>query len=90
MDQHPVETTVRRNLFTRILLMFLMALAYSVSGTVLFIVAIIQIGFTLFTGAPTPHLSSFSRSLGLYFRQIVSFQTFLTEELPFPFDDWPS
>jgi len=90
MDQHPVETTVKRNLWSRLLLMILMAIAYSLSGTVLFIVAVVQIGFALFTDAPNPHLFSFSRSLGVYLQQIVSFQTFLTEELPFPFNDWPS
>ncbi|MCX7175271.1 MAG: DUF4389 domain-containing protein [Proteobacteria bacterium] len=90
MDQLPVETTARRSLFTRILLMILMAIAYSLSGTVLFIVAVIQIAFTLFTDMPNSHLIPFSRSLGLYFQQIVSFQTFVTEELPFPFNDWPS
>lgn len=90
MDQHPVETTAKRSLWTRLLLMILMAIAYSLSGTVLFIVAVIQIGFALFTNAPNPHLFSFSRSLGLYFQQIVKFQTFVTEDLPFPFNDWPS
>ena len=90
MDQHPVETQARRSLWSRLLLMILMAIAYSLSGTVLFIVAVIQIGFVLFTDAPNPHLFSFSRSLGLYFQQIVQFQTFVTEELPFPFNDWPS
>lgn len=90
MDQHPVETTARRSLFTRILLMILMAIAYSLSGTILFIVAVIQIAFVLFTDMPNSHLMSFSRSLGLYFQQIVNFQTFVTEELPFPFNDWPS
>lgn len=90
MDQHPVETQARRSLWSRLLLMILMAIAYSLSGTVLFIVAVIQIGFALFTDAPNPHLFSFSRSLGLYFQQIVHFQTFVTEELPFPFNDWPS
>lgn len=90
MDQHPVETTARRSLWTRLLLMILMAIAYSLSGTLLFIVALVQIGFVLFTDAPNPQLSSFGLNLGRYFQQIVSFQTFVTEELPFPFNDWPS
>lgn len=90
MDQHPVETGPRRGLWTRVLLMILMAIAYSLSGTILFIVAVVQIAFVLFTDAPNPHLISFSRGLGLYFQQIVNFQTFVTEELPFPFNDWPS
>ncbi len=90
MDQHPVEPVLKRSLWSRLLLMILVAIAYSLSGTVLFIVAIIQIGFALFTDAPNPHLISFSRSLGLYFQQIVNFQTFVTEGLPFPFSDWTS
>jgi hypothetical protein len=90
MDQHPTETTPRRNLLTRAFLMVLMAIAYHLSGTVLLIVAVIQYAFALFGDGPNPHLFAFSRSLGLYFQQIVSFQTLVTEELPFPFNDWPS
>lgn len=90
MDQHPVETKPRRSLGTRLLLMILMAIAYSLSGTILFIVAVVQIAFVLFTDSPSQHLLSFGRSLGVYFQQIVSFQTFVTEDLPFPFNDWPA
>lgn len=89
MDQHPVETTVKRGLWNRLLLMFLMAIAYSLSGTVLFIVAVMQIGFVLFTDAPNPNLTAFGRGLAAYLRQVASFQAFVTEELPFPFNDWP-
>ena len=90
MEQFPVETNVRRSLWTRLLLMILMAIFYSVSGTVLLVVAVIQIGLVLFTDAPNPHLIAFGRNLGTYFKQIVTFQTFATEELPFPFSDWPA
>jgi hypothetical protein len=30
------------------------------------------------------------QSLGRYLRQIVDFVSFATEEVPFPFSDWPS
>ena len=90
MDQHPVETPVKRSLGSRLLLMILMAIFYSLSGSVLFVVTVIQIGFVLFTDEPNPYLMSFGRNLGTYFKQIVSFQTFVTEELPFPFSDWPA
>jgi len=34
-------------------------------------------------------LVSFGRSLALYLQQIANFLTFTTEEVPFPFKDWP-
>lgn len=90
MDRHPTETTGRRNLWTRGLLMILMAIAYHVSGTLLFIVAVVQFAFMLFSESPNPHLLAFSRSLGLYFRQNVNFLTFVSEDVPFPFSEWPT
>jgi hypothetical protein len=35
-------------------------------------------------------LRAVGRSLGLYLRQIADFECFATEELPFPFSDWPA
>jgi len=32
----------------------------------------------------------FGRSLGRYLQQIAEFEIFATEEMPFPFNDWPS
>ncbi len=90
MDPHPVETAARRNLLVRGLLMILMAVAYHVTGTLLFVVAVVQFAFTLIGESPNPHLLSFGRSLGSYFQQNVNFLTFVTEEMPFPFKEWPS
>lgn len=90
MDQHPTETKGGRSLWVRGLLMLLMAIAYHVSGTLLFFVAVIQFGFMLFNDSPNRHLLSFGRSLGLYFQENVNFLTFVSEEAPFPFNDWPT
>jgi hypothetical protein len=35
-------------------------------------------------------LRSFGGALGRYLGQIADFATFRTEELPFPFSDWPA
>lgn len=90
MDQHPVVSTEKRSLWLRVLYMLLMTLAYQVSGAILFLLAVTQFIFSLFAGQPNQHLTSFARSLGLYFQHIVNFLTFVTEEIPFPFSDWPS
>jgi hypothetical protein len=70
--------------------MLLMGLAFQVSGTVICIVTVIQFLLVLLNDKPNARLVSFGRSLGRYLQQIVNFLTFATEELPFPFNDWPT
>lgn len=91
MSQDSVITTEsKRNIWVRGLYMLLMALAYQISGTLMFIVAIFQFLATLINDTPNIRLLSFGRNLGRYFQQIVYFLTFASEEVPFPFNDWPS
>lgn len=80
----------RRNIWVRGLFMLLMLLVLHVCGTVLFVVALIQFVVVLANDAPNQRLAALGRNLGSYFRQIVNFLTFVTEEVPFPFSDWPA
>jgi hypothetical protein len=82
--------TNKRNILIRGLYMLLMLFAFHVSGTVLCIATAIQYVMMLLSGTPNVRLVSFGRSLGRYLQQIADFQTFATEEIPFPFNDWPS
>lgn len=79
----------KRALLTRFLFMLLMAMAFHVCGTVLAIVVIVQFVVVLLNDHPNERLVSFGRNLGIYLRQIVDFLTFASEEVPFPFNDWP-
>ena len=90
MSEYPVTTTSRRSIWVRGLFMVLMAMIYQLSGTLLFIVAILQFLFVLVGGMRNVRLLSFGRSLGRYVQHIVRFLSFDTEEMPFPFSDWPS
>lgn len=91
MSQNPLVTTNKpRTIWFRALYMLLLAFAYHVSGMVLFLITVIQFVVTLLTGARNERLSSFGKSLGIYLQQIACFLTFSTEDLPFPFKDWPS
>ena len=90
MNDNPVATTDPRNIWMRGLFMLLMALAYQVAGTLLFIVAVFQFVMVLLTAAPNKQLVEFGLSLGRYFQQIVNFLTFSAEQIPFPFSVWPS
>lgn len=80
----------KRNIWMRALFMLLMAFVLHVCGTVLFVVAVIQFVIVLLNDTPNARLLSFGRSLGNYLRQIVHFLTFATEEIPFPFSEWPA
>ena len=80
----------RCNIWMRGLFMLLMALAYQVTGTLVLVVAVLQFVMVLLTDAPNDRLVSFGRSLGRYFQQLVNFLTFATEQIPFPFSEWPS
>lgn len=90
MTENSDTTTSKRNLWARGFLMLLMAFAFQVSGTVMFVVTVIQFVLMLLNDTPNARLVSLGSSLGRYMQQIINFLTFATEEIPFPFSDWPS
>ncbi len=90
MNEDPIDATAKRNIWLRGLLMILMALAYQLASTLLFVVALIQFVLALVSDAPNPRLMAFGRSLGRYQGQNANFVSFAADEPPFPFADWPS
>jgi hypothetical protein len=90
MNEDPTTGLEKRNIWLRGLLMILMGLAYQLASTVLFFAAIIQFVFALFSDAPNPRLAAFGRSVGRFLSQIANFVSFASEEVPFPFTDWPT
>ncbi len=91
MDDYQVSTTPpKRSIWLRVLLMLVLALAFHLCGTVLLFVALIQFVLSLLNGAPNARLQRVGFSLGRYLQQLVNFLSFASEELPFPFSDWPS
>jgi len=90
MNSSPDTPAKKRTIWVRGLFMVLMSFAYHLSGTLLFIVAILQFAMTVVTKTPNARLLSFGRNLGRYLQQIAHFLTFFSEEIPFPFSDWPS
>lgn len=90
MNDTPDTPTIRRNIWLRGLFMLLMGFAFQVSGTVLCIVTVIQFVMALLSDTPNVRLVSFGRSLGRYLQQIANYLIFATEDMPFPFSDWPA
>lgn len=90
MNENSVVPDNNRNIWMRGFFMLLMALACHASVTVLFIIALIQFVIMLINDTPNKRLVSFGRSLARYLQQITNFMIFATEEIPFPFNDWPT
>ncbi|MBI5891009.1 MAG: DUF4389 domain-containing protein [Nitrosomonadales bacterium] len=90
MTEHAEVPHNKRNIWIRGLFMLLMGLAFHVCATVLGFVVVIQFAMALLNDAPNARLVSFGRSMGNYLRQIVNYLTFATEEMPFPFNEWPA
>ena len=89
MHDTPTPAT-RCNIWIRALFMLLMALAYHVASTVLWFVAVIQFLIALVNDKPNDRLVSFGRGIGRYLQQLTNYLTFATEDVPFPFSDWPT
>ncbi|MHB1201469.1 MAG: DUF4389 domain-containing protein [Polaromonas sp.] len=89
MTDNALVTIPPRKLWLRALLMLLMGVAFQLATWLLVAVALLQLGFAIFTDASNPRLQGFGRSVGRYLAQIAAFVSFATEALPFPFSDWP-
>ncbi|HEY6094793.1 MAG TPA: DUF4389 domain-containing protein [Gallionellaceae bacterium] len=85
-----IDAGSKRNIWLRALFMLLMGLAWHVSSTLLFFVTLFQFILVLLNDTPNDRLVAFGRSLGRYLQQIALFLTFASEEIPYPFGDWPT
>lgn len=54
------------------------------------VVTVIQFVIVLVNGSSNERLIVLGRNLGSYLRQIAHFLTSATEDVPFPFSEWPA
>ncbi|MCG8509500.1 MAG: DUF4389 domain-containing protein [Rhodospirillales bacterium] len=73
----------------RLLYMILFGIVFEVGKFVGLVVAVVQFLFKLFSGQPNRALQAFGYSLSEYYRQIVAFELFKTEDKPYPWAEWP-
>ncbi len=73
----------------RIFFMILFGMISRIAEILLFTIAVIQIFFTLVTGARNARLLRFGGQLSAYIKDVFEFMTYNTEVKPYPFSDWP-
>jgi hypothetical protein len=83
-------TAPQHSLWMRFFYMLLMGLAFHLAAWVLGLLAIVQLAMAAFAGGPNPRLQTVGAGLGRYFGQLARFLTFQSDDLPFPFADWPT
>jgi hypothetical protein len=89
MDAKIQQSLTDKNKWQRILYMILFVIAYSIAEMVLTVVVIVQALIVLFTDKKNPKLLQFGGQLSSYVYQTFKFLTYNSEEMPFPFGDWP-
>jgi Domain of unknown function (DUF4389) len=84
-DRSPSRATWMRGLF-----MFLLLLAFGAAQGVLWLLAIVQFVWMLFSGEANVNLARFGKSLSLWLAELARFVSFASEVKPFPWAPWPS
>jgi hypothetical protein len=85
----PASDTNHRELLARILYMVVFGFAFWLASIVLGLAAILQLLMVLFTHERNEHLTQLGSGLAAYVAAIVLYLTFVSDEPPFPFADWP-
>ncbi len=73
----------------RALCMILFWIVLRISLLVTGVLAIVQWVLAWFEDDPNPQLAKFCRRLALYQKQLLDYLTFISNDKPFPFRDWP-
>ena len=73
----------------RLVHMILFVVVFNVAELVVAFVVVVQFAFKLITGEANQQLAEFGDGLAAFFRQMIAFLTFRTDDKPFPFAPWP-
>lgn len=83
------ESRPQESVWVRGLYMLLFVLIYAVAEIVVVATACLQFGWVAATEERNPRIERFSVGLSEFVYQVVCYWTFVSEERPFPFSDWP-
>ena len=83
------ENVSRRSIWLRFCFMVIMCMAFGIAEVIVTAVVAFQFCSSLFTGQTNDQLIRFGRNLARYLQQITVYLTFATEDVPYPFMDWP-
>ena len=75
-------------IWMRGLVMLVLGLLFRLAATVLWVMAVVQFLWMLFSGDKNALLVDFGRDLGDWMAKVARFQSGASEDKPFPWDKW--
>jgi len=89
MDEKLKANMKDQSIWQRLLFMVLFAVIFNIAEFVALAVAVVQFFMRLATGRANIELQTLGPRLGQYVQQIAAFETFATEQRPYPFAPFP-
>lgn len=90
MDQALKEKLTAKDKWLRLVYIFLFLLINYFVHIISLAISAFQFISNLLTNKTNQHLVNFSRNLSTYAVQILRFITYVTDDKPYPFSDWPN
>jgi len=89
MNEELKSSITKGETWMRLVYMLLFAIVLNLAELVVAVIAVVQFVSRLVSGQINQQLAEFGEGLAAYFRQIIGFLTFHSEDKPFPFAPWP-
>ena len=89
MGDEAGATREQQGIWIRGLFMLLFVVIYGVAEAVVVAVAVVQFGSIVLSDERNARLEQFGASLSEFIGDVIRFWTFVSEEKPFPFSEWP-
>ena len=89
MDQQLKQNLVSGKHWSRLAFMVLFAIFIQVASIVMGVVVVLQFVFAVITGQDNLNLRRFGDVLSQFIFQCLQFLTYVSDEKPFPFAEWP-
>ncbi len=90
MDEKLKANISDQSIWRRLCFMVLFAVIFNIAEFVILAIAVVQFFTKLATGNVNGELRALGPRLGLYLGQIVAFETFHTDQRPYPFAPFPA
>lgn len=84
------ENIKDKNIWQRGFFILLFTFIYLVAAVVVCAVVVFQFGSKLLEGHTNPRLLDFAQQLSTFLYEVLRFITFKSDDMPYPFEDWPS
>ena len=89
MDEKLKTNLSDQSIWRRLCFMVLFAVIFNITEFVILAIAVVQFFSRLATGSVNGELRDLGPRLGEYLKQIVAFETFHTDQRPYPFAPFP-